>query len=103
MYITRNAVHNLCMVLIDEALKDSGNAWNLSKRLGLNHCTLINLKKKPDGILNARHVFALIRYIGTERAVKIIDSVEPCSVEEYLAEKKQRAEKMKMKITKVSA
>lgn len=95
MYITIDTVHNLCIDLVNEALKKSGNYWSLSKDLGVNHCTLNNLRKHPERILNSRHVFALIRFIGTERAMDIINRVETCSVEEFMKEKQSIAEKLK--------
>jgi len=55
----------------------------------VNHCTLNNLRKHPERILNSRHVFALIRFVGTERAVDIINSVRNFALLKNFMKEKQ--------------
>lgn len=87
MFISMHSAHDLCMKLIELGIEKAGNPWRLSKELGINHCTLNNLKKHPGRILNGRHVISLIRYIGTDIAMDIIANWDDATVEEFLKEK----------------
>lgn len=93
MFFSQSAAHKLCVQLIDIAIAKAGNPWRLSKHLGVNHCTLNNLKKHPGRILNGRHVFALIKFIGIETALEIIDNSSSATVEEFLIEKAENKRK----------
>lgn len=94
-YVTLTTVHQLCGALIDQATASAGNAWRLSKLLGINHCTLVNFKKHPNRVLNGRHFIALIRYLGPEKSIQTITSYGPCSVGEFMEEKQQLAKRIK--------
>ena len=94
-YVTINTVHELSVKLVDEAISIAGNAWRLSKLCGINHCTLINLKKHPNRVLNGRHFIAIIRFLGTEKSIETIISYPECSVGEFIEEKKELSQRIK--------
>ena len=94
-YVTINTVHELSVKLVDEAISIAGNAWRLSKLCGINHCTLINLKKHPNRVLNGRHFIAIIRFLGTEKSIETIISYPECSVGEFIEEKQELAQRIK--------